>query len=182
MTKSSIAEWILSQVFPPDRAASTVGDWMEDADKRGNIWFWWNVLRTAVSAIWSDFTESPRFILVLALRSSAPVTYVLVILYQILLPHFVRKALLVQCALLSVAWIVCLGVVTGRWIARRAPGREAAVCIAASLVPMVVIRLVTLFLPRFRSGPSIVAQGVVLGISLLTGALWLRRRQYHPVG
>ncbi len=57
--RSRIAEWILSQVLPPDRAASTVGDWMEDAPKRGNIWFWSCVLRTLASCIWSDLSEAP---------------------------------------------------------------------------------------------------------------------------
>ena len=74
--KPRIAEWILSQVLPPDRAASTVGDWMEDAPKRGDIWFWSSVFRTAASAIRSDFAESPRFILDLTLRSSPSVIFI----------------------------------------------------------------------------------------------------------
>ena len=57
--KIRIAQWVLSQVLPPDRAASTVGDWIEDLDKRGSLWFWSCVIRTAISRIWSDLTESP---------------------------------------------------------------------------------------------------------------------------
>ncbi len=63
MTKSRIAEWILSQVLPPDRAASTVGDWLEDAAERGPVWFWSCVFRTVLSRIWSDLAESPGFML-----------------------------------------------------------------------------------------------------------------------
>lgn len=59
MTKSRIAEWILSQVLPPDRAASIIGDWMEDAPKRGNIWFWSCVFRTAGSCVLNDFIGNP---------------------------------------------------------------------------------------------------------------------------
>ena len=72
MTQSRIAEWILSQVLPPDRAASTVGDWLEDAPNRGNIWFWSSVFGTAASAIWNDFANNPRFVLGLAFRSFSP--------------------------------------------------------------------------------------------------------------
>jgi hypothetical protein len=178
MTKSGIAEWILSQVLPPDRAAPTVGDWMEDADKRGNIWFWSSVIRTAVSRVWSDLAESHRLVLGLALRSSAPV-----------LAHCVDatlwsldKALWSQWTLVSVASLVGIGVVTGRWIALRAQDRKVAVCIAASLIPAILIGLAALALPRFRTGPSMVLQNALFGISLLAGALPPRPRQYHPVG
>ncbi len=68
MRSARVAEWILSQVLPPDRAASTVGDWMEDADERGSLWFWSCVLRTVLSRISSDFAESPGFMVGLALR------------------------------------------------------------------------------------------------------------------
>jgi len=60
--KTAIAEWILSQVLPPDRAASTVGDWMEDAAERGNLWFWSCVFRTTASCLWRDIAQSPATI------------------------------------------------------------------------------------------------------------------------
>ncbi len=68
MRSARVAEWILSQVLPPDRAVSTVGDWMEDAGERGPVWFWSCVFRTVFSRIWSDFVESPGFMVGLALR------------------------------------------------------------------------------------------------------------------
>jgi hypothetical protein len=183
MTKSRIAEWILAQVLPPDRAASTVGDWIEDVDKRGNIWFWSGVVRTATSAIRSDLTESPRLILALTLHSTVFSWLVFGVTYAVLasMTHQWWTAR----ASASVTWNVWIGGLTGLWIARRAPGEEVAVCIATSLVPMMVgilIRLATLFLPRLRTDSSIILQSAVFGISLLTGALWLRYRQLHPVG
>src|SRR5580698_6933796 len=68
MRSARVAEWILAQVLPPDRAASTVGDWLEDATERGRLWFWSCVLRTVLSRIWSDFAESPGFMVGLAFR------------------------------------------------------------------------------------------------------------------
>lgn len=45
--------------MPPDRAAATVGDWMEDAAERGPVWFWSCVIRTMSSRVWHDLSESP---------------------------------------------------------------------------------------------------------------------------
>jgi hypothetical protein len=183
MTKSRIAEWILSQVLPPDRAASTVGDWMEDVDKRGPVWFWSCVFRTAVSAIRSDFTESPGFMLILALRGwlfswflfavtaavLAPVIYLFVILPK---PHLIAHTAFWAELLVSLAWNAWLGVLTGRWIARRTPGKEMAACIA-----LVLISLAAPSPAHARADRSNVVQCAVFGISLLAGALWLRRPQ-----
>ena len=57
-TEFRIAEWILSQVLPPERARSAVGDWREDIDQRGAIWFWCCVFRTAAAHVWSELAES----------------------------------------------------------------------------------------------------------------------------
>jgi hypothetical protein len=178
MTKSRIAEWILSQVHPPDRAASTVGDWMEDVNKRGSLWFWSCVIRTAVSRVWSDLTESPRFILGLTLRSTLFSCAAFGVTYAVLSP--VTSQLWDSSALASLIWNVWIGILTGLWIARRAPGKEVAVCLATSLVPMTVMGILALLLQRFRTESSFAMQSAVFGISLLTSALWLRRSQLHP--
>jgi hypothetical protein len=49
MRNASVAEWILSRVTGPERAASIVGDLIESADSRGGVWFWSSVIRTAFS-------------------------------------------------------------------------------------------------------------------------------------
>jgi hypothetical protein len=54
-----IAEWIVALVLPPDRAASAVGDWMEDAAERGQVWFWCCVFRTVLAHVWRDLAASP---------------------------------------------------------------------------------------------------------------------------
>jgi hypothetical protein len=59
MPKDRIAEWILSLVVPPDRAASTVGDLMEDAGKGGWLWFWMCVARTALAFLLRNLAAAP---------------------------------------------------------------------------------------------------------------------------
>ncbi len=59
MHNAAIAEWILSLVVTPDRAASTVGDLVEEASSRGILRFWSCVLQTAGSHLWHDLTVSP---------------------------------------------------------------------------------------------------------------------------
>jgi hypothetical protein len=39
MRKAVVAEWSLSLVTPPDRAASGVGDLLEQSATRGTPWF-----------------------------------------------------------------------------------------------------------------------------------------------
>ena len=68
MHNATVAEWILSLVATPDRAASTVGDLVEEATSRGTLWFWSSVLRTAGSHLWHDLTVSPLRMLGLAFR------------------------------------------------------------------------------------------------------------------
>jgi hypothetical protein len=67
MHNATVAEWILSLVAAPDRAASTVGDLVEEASTRGVLWFWSSVLRTAGSHLWHDLTDIPLQMLWLAL-------------------------------------------------------------------------------------------------------------------
>jgi len=147
MMKSSIAEWLLSQVLPPDRAVSAVGDWMEDVDKRGNIWFWSCVFRTAVSRVWTDFVDSPGFMVSLALRSCLlawlvyaigtivliPASYLFVVLFQILPSPHTRIAFWFLSELAGWTSVTAFGVLTGRWTARRAMNGKMAACIACCI-------------------------------------------------
>jgi hypothetical protein len=49
MNTASIAEWVLSRFTTPERAASIVGDLVESTGRRGTVWFWFSVMRTAFS-------------------------------------------------------------------------------------------------------------------------------------
>src|SRR5262245_48567683 len=59
MRKADIAEWILSFTTTTERAASTVGDLIEDSVPRGATWFWWSVAKTTTSMVWHELIRSP---------------------------------------------------------------------------------------------------------------------------
>ncbi len=59
MREEIIAEWILSLAISPERAASTLGDLLEECQTRGRVWFWWGVLGTALSHLWHDLQLHP---------------------------------------------------------------------------------------------------------------------------
>jgi hypothetical protein len=183
--KPRIAEWILSQVLPPDRAASTVGDWMEDAPKRGNIWFWSSVIRTAASRVWSGLTESPASVARLGLLGYARYSLVVVgmaALWNVFLVSHYRHAIYQWPFDLAVhltwfSWTFQ----TGRWIARRAGNRKVSACAV-----VVLLGWAALFVQELASwqrgvpASYINLMGVAHDMILLAGALWLRRSQLQP--
>ena len=59
MRRDSVAERLLSLVAPSDRAASAVGDLMEEEGARGGFWFWRSVLRLALSLLIRDLAFAP---------------------------------------------------------------------------------------------------------------------------
>jgi hypothetical protein len=193
MTKSRGAEWILSQVLPPDRAASTVGDWMEDATQRGNIWFWSCVLQTAVLSVWRDLTEKPLTMAGIGLlgfaRNSLAVIGIALAADTILRSHY-RSLIFTPPS----SWLIGLTVYvlsswwyfqTGRWTARRSPSHELAGCVAVSLVGWLAVVAELTVIPGATVHYVIfyiLPPGLIHDISLLAGALSLRRRQLHPVG
>lgn len=67
MRKVALAEWILALTVAPDRAATTVGDLVEDASTRGVLWFWSSVLWTALSHLLRDLSAAPFRMVKLAL-------------------------------------------------------------------------------------------------------------------
>lgn len=59
MRRDRLAEHILSFVAPPERAASVVGDLMEEAGARGRVWFWRSVTRLWLSLLGRDLIFAP---------------------------------------------------------------------------------------------------------------------------
>ncbi len=59
MRRATVAQLILSLATTPDRAATTVGDLLEESATRGSLWFWSSVLGTAGSLCWRDFRSAP---------------------------------------------------------------------------------------------------------------------------
>ena len=168
MRNTRLAEWILSLVLPPERAASAVGDWMEDSAKRGNVWFWSCVFRAATARLWNDLAENPvelvrvgfggYFFGLLLVAASLILMIPIMILVMIpvaILAHFLpslphaQEIFQIPGTLCGCAGLCVCEFQTGRWIARRAPGREMAACIASFLAPMLLFGLVELFVMHF---------------------------------
>jgi len=200
MRNAQVAEWILSLVTSPDRAASMVGDLMENAAIRGAFWFWIGVLRTALSLLWREFSDDPARTMGLAFRG--------------LLLEIVMFAAFVICATIlggmlgaflsiagvaagphpvlswlgwALAGIVAWGLIpfqVGRWLARRAPGRELAPCLGFMLFDLVTSG-VGLAWGGTQSSPLQLASElmtslslfVLLTIPLMAGAVLVRRKR-----
>jgi hypothetical protein len=197
MPDARVAEWVLAQVLPPDRAASTVGDWMEDAEARGPVWFWSCVFRIVLSRIWSDFAESPGFLVGLALRGCLYSLWLVVGTICILVAGaFLIAFVAIQLdwhpswpanpsaqilgALITQVWIGWIEFKTGRWIAHRAPGREFASGIAACLAPVAFPMASSFMLAEIKS-PDFTPILLPREIFLLAGILWSRHKLLRSI-
>jgi hypothetical protein len=195
MHSSRFAESLLSLVTSQERSASMVGDFTESS--RGVLWFWSSVLRAGVSLLWKDVASSPGRMTTLAVSGAGVYTVIsfpfLVFLVAALVPAVIVFELLhIEISWLISPWfalIVLSGAVpspflTGRWLARRAPGRELAPCLALTLLTAVLWSAAYLIwgqevsLMNGLSGvmPTLLCL-FIANISLYAGAVWVRR---HP--
>jgi hypothetical protein len=160
MRKTQIAEWILSLVTSPERAASTIGDLMEDGATRNALWFWMCVGRTALSSLWRTFVPGwPRLI---ALAGLGVLLEFLGMIAVFVIPGLVSatltgmsipsghpvlfSAVLTPARLLFIwnAGFACVDFGVSWWMARRSPKQEFAACvalIAAGLVTSAATRM-----------------------------------------
>jgi hypothetical protein len=143
MHSTNIAEWILALVTTRDRAASTVGDLTEGAATRGAVWFWSGVLRTSASLLWRDIAEQPARVAVPALVGLAVYIGIEVAFAGLSGFVFFRAAMASGHAphLDSIGWrlwflapVLVSSLLIGRILARRAPGRELAACVAYAIL------------------------------------------------
>jgi hypothetical protein len=132
MHNPRIAEWILKLVTAPDRAATAVGDLMEESEHRGTAWFWRHVVLTAASHVWSELRERPVWLLVLALSGVAEILVIGVVVANQVTKlwfgqtpdgYFIAPSGGSPLLLLLTAGVPMFG---GWDVARRARGREIA--------------------------------------------------------
>ena len=71
MSKFSLSAMLLTLFTSPEQAQSIEGDLMEEARARGRIWFWSNLVRTALAFWWKGFSESPLALLGLTVACGA---------------------------------------------------------------------------------------------------------------
>jgi hypothetical protein len=205
-----MAELILSLFTTRERAASTVSDLLESSPARGLLWFWSSVGRTAASLVWDDFATEPYFMGGLAFRGllanlalyiiAFAAIIVLAAVLGVLAADVFGPAGGVTSAgfqlpfrLLGVITALAVEFQTGRWIARRARGREMAACVAFLLIQTIAMLVIgeAVFGSRWMraltersdsvpapstSNMSIVITNLVVAAGLFAGAIQVRRR------
>jgi hypothetical protein len=175
---AAAAEWILSLVTPPERAASTVGDLLEQRPARGTPWFWSNVLRTACSHIWRDLSSSPRQMMWLAFWGWLANWEIGALLSA---GYVLAPALFLHVAppppwfhpVFTVMLCTIVPFLAGSMVARRSEGHElAAVFSVVSLMAAFqIIRIwCALPAPQYESG-----QFCALVLFMAAGAIHIRR-------
>jgi len=184
MRKDRIAEWLLESVTTRERAASTVGDLRETAATRGEAWFWWSVLGTTVSLLWRGMVADPRRVLGLAFRAwlvslclAAAVAFADVFVGGLLLGAMALRNSTGGFGTVSgwlsdsemvpavTASMMLCQFLVGRWIARRAPGREMSACMAFTILQWILAWVVALVL-------TLAARNMALAVSRI-GGWWL---------
>jgi hypothetical protein len=174
-----IAEWILALVTSRDHAASIAGDLMEEAAARGVAWFWSSVLRTAAALLWRDVAENPARVTGLAFLGLA--VYIGIDLLHAGLSGAaffgVAMASGPPLHLNSIGWkiwfaapIPVSSLLIGWMLARWAPGRELAACVAFAIL----VSIYNLVPPLGDNG----AFSALLCILIVpAGAAWGRSRR-----
>jgi hypothetical protein len=134
MRNSHIAEWILTLVTSRERAASTVGDLTEQASARGSVWFWSGVLRTAASLLWRGVVENNAPVARLALLGLA--IYIGIDMIYAFFSGFVffLAANSLEWKVWFATRLLVSSVLIGRLLARWAPGRKLAACVAFAVI------------------------------------------------
>lgn len=141
MRKVALAEWILSLTVAADRAATTVGDLVEDASTRGVVWFWSSVLWTALSHFWRDLNASPLRMIKLALwgcLAESVLGFLAITFWQSILntwgPVVDNHTTMVPQWAYSLLGIIVVPLVVGWMVANLSHGRELAAGFAFNLL------------------------------------------------
>jgi hypothetical protein len=196
MRSTRVAEWVLAQVTSRERAAAVIGDLLEKVPARGQLWFWWSVVTTAVALVWRDVAASPmrmlrlgfaafllQFVLVLPLSVVAFITFAVIAAVNHR-PPTVPFAPDWPAVVYVVVWCVValIQFAVGRWLARRSPDHELAPCVAYSILGLTFSLAWSLSasqpgaLQMIRSVASS-AGFVVWDLPLYAGAVSIRRKR-----
>jgi hypothetical protein len=197
MRNARIAEWLLSLVMTPERAMATVGDLIEATPARHVLSFWASVISTLLSFVWRDLAADPWQLGRLAVR--ALVLGLVMMFLSVFLFSIVAGTLMVLSgghtwsalggsAASSVAR--CLGILLvaalqfeiGRWLARRAPGREIAACLAFTVLLSAVGFAGNLVWPTGAREQvlELTVYQIPYALPLLVGAALIRRARLTP--
>jgi hypothetical protein len=192
MNHDRIAEWLLESVTTRARATSMVGDLRETAASRGEIWFWRSVVATTVALMWRGMVADPRRMFGLAVRgwvAGLGFTFLIGIgAFLVLGPLLTGLTMghsngvggvyggfptsLANPA--HVAMIALCQFLVGRWIARRAPGREVSPCLAFALLQWILEGTIAIGVGLASASGGLLY--LLSHSSCFLGALTIRRR------
>ena len=183
MRNARIAEWFLSLVTTPDRAAAAVGDLLEVHSPHGSVRFWVSVVATLCAHIWGDLAAHPIRMAGLAVQGillqllfSVAMAIGLALLYGVisavalqvgardpglLSGWWVNPAPWLVSGSLVAGWIFALvgSYLVGRILARQSPGHELAPCVANVIMGFVLPYVVFGSLGWPRGEPMLTAPG-----------------------
>jgi hypothetical protein len=190
MPDTRTAESILALVTSRDRAASTVGDLLEQSANRGEAWFWSGVLRTATSLLWRGFADNAGRMVGLAFLGlvidavSAGIFAATTAIVYFLVAYIGEKTdpnslwmhvYMLLPILLSSYWV-------GRILSRLAGGRDLSAAVAYIVLVPIAMLLVETFFAKLT--PSQMASVFFLDaaqrLPALVGAAQIRRRRESP--
>ena len=195
MRSAQIAEWILSLVMSPDRAAATVGDLIEDAVRPGGLSFWIRVLRTGLAMLWREFSQDPAAMMGLAVRGFLLqcafllgfVVFVAVVaafaaFFAGLIWDPVRSPNPLAVKLAQILGYVAAGAVVpfqaGRWMARRSPGKELAPSVALTILETAItLAMGLVWGPNALQVILSITVYQVVNLPMFAGAALVRRRR-----
>jgi hypothetical protein len=197
MRNARIAEWLLSLVMTPERAVATVGDLIEATPARSVLSFWASVMSTLLSFVWRELAADPWRLGGLAVRAfvlSLVVMFLGIFLFSIVAGTLTvlsgghNWSALGGSAATSVARglgflaFVALQFVIGRWLARRAPGREIAACLAFTVLLSIVQLAASLVWPMgaLELVLDLTVYQIPNALPLLVGAALIRRARLTP--
>ena len=203
MRNAHVAQWMLSLVTTPDRAASTVGDLLEDRATSGPIRFWASVVFTVVALLWRDLAGSPWRMARLAVYGLIlQFLFMFVFMFVVFIGALAARGFgsrafeapfdpsAISGAIAITLFSMASQFQVGRVLAKRSPGSELAACVATTVlgyaVPIaIVIALRELVnLPTAQSltaGPGTFVENVMYQIlpilALLAGGARVRRQR-----
>jgi hypothetical protein len=173
MDKPSIAVWLLSLATDPARAATTVGDFSEEASSQKPGWFWLQIARTLGAHIVHDFAAAPGRLLLSLLAGVAYflAAYAVLLLAMVRLPQVMdvttmRTAINVFAELYMLTALIATGQCIAR-VSRRPIAAWVALGVCCAFL-WGTLALITHSLPGFLF--------LLLLLPVLIGAIWERRR------
>lgn len=179
MRNVGAAEWILSLVMNPDRAASTAGDLGESASSRGAVRFWFSVARTAGSLLWRGLIAEPVRMFGFALLGFGVETALAMvwgILYVSIvftffehLPSFLSSGVFLMTVCFSPSCLIQFQI--GRFLARRVPGRELTVCLALTIL----VAIADIGTELLSPGGGVQSSQMLLNVAISGGGVKLSR-------